>query len=119
MTQTHAQGWQVGMQVFVVRGDRPSNLRTSTETITKIGRKWVTLGEGWADEQFDAETGWLNGKGYSSPGRVWASEDEYRLSLATEQAWTAMKRDMPWNAPSHLTLDDIQRIRAIIEGTPQ
>lgn len=117
--QQHVQGWTVGAQVFVVTGDRPGNTRTQYLPITKIGRKWITVGVGWQAYRFDAETCRLDGRDYLSPGRVWPHEDDYRDSLAANQAWTAFIHRLPHQPPDHMNADAIAAISRAIWPTDE
>jgi len=70
--------YKIGQKIFAVI---TVNVRTPdcrVETITKVGRKWITYGEGWRSRRFNAKTGWIDGGNYGSPGRVYDSEDSYR-----------------------------------------
>jgi hypothetical protein len=108
----HPEGWHVGMMVFVVIDKDRNRVSTFYEAITKIGRKWITIGEGYKPYRFDAETLFLDGGDYSSPGRVYASERDYLESTERQKAWGEFYRRLSYECPEHLTLDDIQAIAA-------
>jgi hypothetical protein len=113
---THPEGWQVGMEVCVVvtintRGEPKPRIAT----VSKIGRRWITLDDsGHKPTRFDAETHYIDGGAYSSPGKVYESEAEYRDTTLTEKMWKDLRSRMPWTAPEHFTPDDIEKISASI-----
>ena len=113
---THPEGWQIGMEVCVVvtlnvRGDPLPR----AAKIAKIGRRWITLDDGeWHPTRFDAETRRIDGKGYASPGDVYESEEEYRETSAKEVLWKDFRGRLPYTAPDHLSVADIEKISAAI-----
>jgi len=70
--------WKVGQKVFVVIVLNQKEPNSGYETITKVGRKWVTCGEGWRERRFCRKTKLIDGGEYSSPGEIYNSEDDYR-----------------------------------------
>lgn len=114
MAKAHEQGWEVGQTVYVVfdrkyDGHDPEG---RIETITKIGRRWIEVGDPrWRKARFDAETMILDGGNYSSPGRIWPSEAEYRESLEVQKAWRDLVSRLPWQAPNHFTVEDVKQMR--------
>ena len=105
---SHANGWQVGMNVYVAYHDQRRG-KPFHATITKIGRKWITLDRG--DYRFDAETMQLDGGKYSSPGAVYASEDEYMQQTAIAKAWSDFKQKLSYSkAPMGITVCRIGEI---------
>lgn len=63
--------------------------------VTKIGRKWVYFTTRWDDnnvaigriERFHVESGYIDGKGYVSPGRMWPSREAYEQSKILSNQW--------------------------------
>jgi hypothetical protein len=111
----HPQVWEVGMEVCVVytlnvRGDPTPR----TETITKVGRKWITLGDDYRQARFDAETMRIDGGTYSSPGRVYANEEDYRSTTLKEKLWQDLYIRLTSQAPDHFTVDDVKSIRSLV-----
>jgi hypothetical protein len=112
----HPQGWEVGMEVCVVytlnvRGDPTPR----TETITKVGRKWITTAciRGLTT-RFDAETLYIDGGSYASPGKVYADEEEYRRTTLKQELWKDFHIRLTSHAPDHLTVDDVKSIRSLV-----
>ncbi len=84
-------------------------------TVTKVGRKYFTVGEGWRATKYDLET--------------WREVTEYGPStqlFENEQAWTDLKERIELRKflretfsgygqpPSSITLQDLRDIKAII-----
>ena len=112
----HEHGWILGAQVFVVTGDSPSNTRTLYMPITKIGRKWITAGDGWSAIKFNAETMYLDGGHYTSPGRVYIDEAAYIDSKAVQKAWQDFRSRLPYQAPEFLTESQILDMAQTVFG---
>jgi hypothetical protein len=113
MSKTHSEGWTVGQEVCVVitlnvRGEP----KPRTATITKIGRIWIHLDGG--KERFDAETCRIDGRGYSSPGKVYLHEDDYLQSTAAQREWASFYRGLRFSIPHNLTLEDVRKLKAIV-----
>lgn len=69
------QDWKVG-QAVVVADQRNRDVALLDRTITKIGRTWITVGEGWQEERFD-----FDGRGDRNFGHrptLWASREAVR-----------------------------------------
>jgi len=115
--------WEVGQRVHVyTNGYRQNELGSWSEaTIEKIGRRWVTFrkADGWQDERFDKETGALDGGQYISRGTVYANKEARIVETATDKAWEDFRESFgrQYHRPSHLTLADIERLRAILTPT--
>ena len=82
-----------------------------TAKITKVGRKWITLED--ADRyptRFDAKTHRIDGGQYSSPGRVYASKEEYRETTEKQDLWRNFCSRLPLTAPEHISIFNIENI---------
>lgn len=80
-------------------------------TITKIGRKWISLS--WPGQiqevyRFDVANLLLDGGTHSSPGRVYLSVEDRETEVALDKAWDNLQAIARQRCPSNLTLDDIQ-----------
>lgn len=82
----------------------------SDVTVTKIGRKWVDLSNGY---RIDKITMLADGKGYQSPGRAWLSQQIYEDRLAVCNEWNKFHKSLrdSYNAPDDMTLDRIEAAR--------
>lgn len=82
-------------------------------TVKSVGRKWVTLSD---NDRFDANTMLVDGRGYSSPGRLWLSKEEQEAHADLHNAWRAMRKhfDGLSYAPEGVTLNDIQQARKLL-----
>jgi hypothetical protein len=114
----HPQGWEVGMEVCVVE---TLNIRGEptprTDTITKVGRKWITTAciRGLTT-RFDAETLYIDGGRYASPGKVYADEAIYRETTALHQLWRDFRSYLPYAIPDHLTMGDVLELILLVDG---
>ena len=93
------------------------NPKPYTDTIEKVGRKWVTLtGRHNRTTRFDIETHRLDGGDYSSPGAVYLNEAEYTDATCRAWAWGQLRSAVynKCNVPEHLSLTDIEGIKALI-----
>ncbi len=79
--------------------------------ITKIGRDWIYFDNGY---RADKRTLIVDGKGYSSPGRLWRSIEEYHRSVAKDRAWDALRTALrdAYHRPPHMTEERILAIHA-------
>lgn len=73
--------------MYVVPANRQGSPRT--ETVTAVGHKWGYLGR---RSRFNLATGWIDGGEYSSPGRVWPSEEAYRAYAELIHDWNNFKQ---------------------------
>ncbi len=115
-------GWTVGVKVFVVETMRGMAGKTYHATVVKVGRTWVTFQQDGTglQERFDHASMWIDGKGYSSPGRVYLSEQDYLDDTERRKEWTEFCRRLnSYNVPPHLTLADIREIAAKVKGGAQ
>lgn len=80
---------------------RASGLRK----VVAVARKWATLDD---RSRFDMSTGYLDGKGFSSPGTVHESEEAWKASVVADQYWRAFSRKVERSPRPHgVTTDDI------------
>lgn len=115
---------KVGDKVYVVfDGSRGIDGKHVEMVVDKVARKWVTISDGrsrfrspW---RFDVETGRLDGGGFTSPGRAFASARDYEETAAAERAWVALKRDLDHKRkPRSVTASDIAEARRLL-GVPE
>jgi hypothetical protein len=78
--------FQVGQTVIFVGAHR-HNAGAKEMKITKIGRKWLSLENGY---RVDRETLAADGAGYVSPGRAYVTREEYEAKLALENEWEGL-----------------------------
>lgn len=60
-------------------------------TVTKVGRKWLTLDNGYRASAADM---WLDGGGYTSPGSCYASRAAWEAHKELCDAWEQLRRDV-------------------------
>jgi len=100
--------WSVGQTVFVRRFTLRNLHDLSEEAIVKVGKKWVYLR---GNCRFDMKTGEIDGRGFSSPGRVYLTAREYKVDVEKAALWRKIRDTIGWLAmPAHFTLDTLQRI---------
>jgi hypothetical protein len=63
--------------VFFLVWSSPRRGKDSLVRVTKTGRRWATLNNGYRLDLTSENWRSLYGEGYSSPGRLWDSEDQY------------------------------------------
>ena len=88
--------------------------------VTKVGRKWAGFRRPSAlslrDEgRFDISTFAVDGGGFSSPGNIYRSEDDYREFLNMERRWSNVARGLRsiYRRPKHITSADMDKIEEI------
>lgn len=114
----------VGQELFVVLpaleyGHPPS---TRVMRVAKVGRVWAELEEhGIRVYRMALDTWQLDGQGYVSPGRAYASEKVYLDQLALNEAWKMLQNQMgafPVRPGPGVTLEIIQQVTGLL-GFPQ
>jgi hypothetical protein len=63
--------------VFFLVWSSPRRGEDSLVTVKKVGRRWATLNNGYRLDLTSENWRSLYGEGYSSPGSLWDSEDQY------------------------------------------
>jgi hypothetical protein len=63
--------------VFFLVWSSPRRGKDSLVTVTKVGRRWATLSNGYRLDLTSENWRILYGEGYSSPGRLWDSESQF------------------------------------------
>lgn len=82
----------------------PTDLRHSTGfplKVTKVGRKWVDLGDDRYPQRYRVAIGQVavDGGQYSSPGRVWLSQSECLVRRDLEKQWRDVAHEMLRSQP--------------------
>jgi phytoene dehydrogenase-like protein len=84
-------------------------------TITNVGRRWAVistkfLGREFPSGRFDMATGAVDGRGYTSPGRVYRSKAEHDEARQLLIEWTAFRRAVEgtYRVPKGVTLNQIR-----------
>ena len=94
---------------------------TQEAVVTKVGRKWGHIGEGYNGLRFNLETGELEGRwrhGWVFPTQ--ADYDEACRQKKEEREmhalWEKVRRTVGafWRLPEHLTRDDLETLRALL-----
>jgi len=84
--------------------------------VTKVGRKWATVGEGYRAERIDLETWYADGRGYSSPGRCYLSQEDYVTELDLSRLWAHLQREIQYSrCPGGVTINDIKQAMELLK----
>lgn len=109
---------EVGQVVIVARSldPAPNSKNLSEMAVTKVGRKWASLGD-WL--RFDMETGEVDGRWHW--GRVFLTVADYeaarlqkRIERQMDDDWRLINRAVGYNRPSHLTPTDIETLLLLL-----
>jgi hypothetical protein len=112
--QSNPHGLTVGQELFVVYDERRRAGGNRPVIVTKIGRKWVDICEG--RYRIDAETLRIDGKGFSSPGRCYLTEQAYREEAEIKDAWWSLYRriDRMHSMPAGMTIEKMDQIADLL-----
>jgi hypothetical protein len=85
---------EVGQKLWFVPSERRYRDGDCEVTVVKIGRKWATLDRDWFGNQLriDLEHWYADGRGYSSPGRCYESQDQYGVIKLRDDAWSRFRQ---------------------------
>ena len=99
--------WKVGQGVWVVF--KRGTLRYIE--ISKVGRKWVTLKNGYRFEKTKTS---LDGGDYVSPGRIYESKQAYEDELQLRTGWEELRKYLDRIMPPDMTMERIRAARAAL-----
>ena len=107
----------VGQKLWCVMSDRRGGSFPGREvTITKVGRKWLTID--YADYRVDMGHMFVDGHGYASPGRCYLSKEEYEKIPALQAAWKEFRARltlMYGTIPEGVTVEDIREAMKLLK----
>lgn len=104
--------YKVGDTVWVQHIDNPE--RGRLQTVTKVGKKWVTLD---TRIRFDSETGEVDAGKYTPMEEVFPDEEAARYEQFRKEAWIRFYREVKSSygvPPEGLTLEDIEHMTLIL-----
>lgn len=105
-------GFYEGMQFFFVPRRMSSPEAVS---VRKVGRKWVTLSNGYRFDRTSDMWRHVDGDGYSSPGKLWDTEQDYRRSLRIRGILRAIEEKFRFgNGAELLNLEDVEHAAALL-----
>jgi hypothetical protein len=88
--------------------------------VAKIGRKWISCGEGWGEIRADLATLRVIGDGYGDTwkGRCYISKAVHEKKVRLSTMWDDTRRLFAnqYSLPAHITEQDIITITAIMEN---
>jgi hypothetical protein len=67
-------------------------------TVTKVGRRWATLSNGYRLDLTSENWRSLYGEGYSSPGSLWDSEDQYLEYIEVQRIIRKIEKHFSFNS---------------------
>jgi hypothetical protein len=104
----------VGQELWYVPADRRYLGGACAVRVLKVGRKWAEVSSNLG--RIDAQSLWVDGGKYSSPGRCWLSKEAWEAAEALNSAWSEFYRDMYGRhvPPDHVTVAIIAQVRAIL-----
>lgn len=84
--------------------------------VESVGRKWAAIGDGY---RVDVSTLFLDGRGYSSPGRCYLSRELWAAEDQAHAAWGVLRRALSTrHLPNGLTAEQIERATALLGLIP-
>jgi hypothetical protein len=88
--------------------------RGEKTTVTKVGRKWVTLSNG---HRVSREDNHVDGGNYASPGEVYASKQAYLDWLRLLKEWGDFRADVHrfLKGPNNVTVEKINQARELLQ----
>lgn len=105
--------YEVGQKLWYVPNWISAYNQPREVTVDAVGSKWVkcdTL-------RFDRESGSVDGGRDSSPGRVYASREEYGRILGIQAAWSDFVKSLSVRfVPPGLTVEKIETVKALLFG---
>lgn len=106
----------VGQELWFSPEDRRGGAKGYPVRVIQVGRKWAKLdGSG----RVNMETMWIDGEGYSSPGRCWLSQEAWLAEEARQKAWSDLRKivDRKYQAPDDISEQNIKSAIGLI-ATP-
>lgn len=98
---------------YVARNLRYSERGYEVEVV-KVGRKWVYLSN---DKRVEKGETWVDGAGYSSPGRLWESEAAWRESVEVSSLLRKIQDRCQYGRAGDVSLDDARTAAGLL-GVP-
>ena len=118
-TTTERQPPQVGEKLYslnVGNAARGCEKKLTPVTVTKVGRKYFTCGEGWGAVQYHLSD-WRQKTEYGVTSRLYRDPQEWEDKRESEQLLREVRGRLDWGSSLRLTLDQLRRIKSIIEET--
>jgi len=84
--------------VFFLVWSSPRRGKDSLVTVKKTGRRWATLSNGYRLDLTSENWRSLYGEGYSSPGSLWDSEDQYLEYIEVQRIIRKIEKHFSFNS---------------------
>lgn len=108
---------EVGQQLWFVPWEARNHHRATFETVTKIGREWITM-SGRNPNRFRKDDPKMraDSRGYSSPGSYYLSREAHEQEVARNKRWRSLMCRIPTHAaPDHIANEDMDAIARILK----
>ena len=85
-------------------------------TITKVGRKFLTVKLVSREYRVYIDTLIVDGNGYNSPGRCYLSKEEHDKQRYVKDLWDSIRDKFnTFSLPDWATVDNLSKIKELIE----
>jgi len=111
--------YEVGKKVWYVPNGYGHDARNGGRelTVTKVGRKYAELTGEYTYHTCKVELGKVDveseRKGYSSPGRLYASKEEHEVQVQLDKEWSDFQMRLSHIRPTNMTLEAVRKIREL------
>ena len=109
--------FEVGQKVWVVYTRRYLG-KPHWDVVTKVGRKWATIGDNF-HHRIDMTGCALDGGSHSSPGRVYATQTEHAAVVERDELWQSIHNLVGrkfFHPPKHMDISKLKAVLSMIEG---
>lgn len=118
--------FKLGQRLWHVPAQRYDKTKNGEwHVVKRIGRKWVTAGledRDYTDRRFDPEDMYVDGGGYSPPGRYYLTKEEYDERVARNKVLHELREYVTYGTCERSCKLSSQRLREILnelKGEPQ
>ena len=107
--------FHVGQTVVIVENRRCGAVYRVA--VAKVGRKYVTTAGRWGQQFYvnNPKDPYLVGSLYGVASRLYPSEESYQQAVEKSALEQQIRRSLDWPYISKLTLDQLRRVKVIIE----
>lgn len=115
-----AAKWTVGQAVVIASGDPRARNTAWGATVTKVGRLYVTTGEGYLTRRFYLEDGAEHvDAGYAA--RLFPNMQSYEADRDNKAAWDELQTFLrtAWRPPAHVEARQVRQFLRYISKTPE
>lgn len=107
-----AEKLTVGQKLWYVPSDSRYVRQACDVTVEKVGRKWANISHG---RRIDLDDWCVDGGGYASPGRCYASKEAWKAERERRKAWDDLRTGFGYQSvPDHITTAAIRQAAALL-----